>query len=285
MVFGGAAAKTPHRCASSRLLHVDVMQSPELNSRQREILMAARRDGEVSVDSLAVSFDVTPQTIRRDLNVLCLLRLLRRTHGGARASDGVSNLGYGARKVLAAQAKSAIGRYAAGLIPNDSSLFVNIGTTTEQVAHHLAQHVGLLVITNNINVVNLLRPVENVQIMIAGGTVRRSDGGVVGNDAVEFIANFRVDHAVIGASAIEEDGVLLDFDAQEVRVARAIIANARSVVLVADATKFERTAPVRIADLSSIDNFVTDAPPPKRFMEACRAADVVVHVVSDGACC
>ena len=152
--------------------------------------------------------------------------------------------------------------------------------TIEQVARYLSRHVGLLVITNNINVVNLLRPAENIELMIAGGSVRRSDGGIVVDQAVDFITHFRVDHAVIGASAIEDDGVLLDFDAREVRVAQAIISNARSVILVADATKFERTAPVRIADVSQIDHFVTDIKPSKRFLDACRAADVTVHTVA-----
>jgi DeoR family glycerol-3-phosphate regulon repressor len=94
--------------------------------------------------------------------------------------------------------------------------------------------------------------------VIAGGVVRGSDGGVVGEAAVDFIKQFKVDYAVIGASAIDADGALLDFDYREVKVAQAIIENARHVILVADSTKFERTAPVRIAHLSQVDTFVTD---------------------------
>ena len=86
---------------------------------------------------------------------------------------------------------------------------------------------------------------------IAGGIVRGSDGGIVGEAAVDFIKQFKVDYAVIGASAIDADGALLDFDYREVKVAQAIIANARHVILVSDSTKFERTAPVRIAHLSA----------------------------------
>ena len=103
-----------------------------------------------------------------------------------------------------------------------------------------------------------MRVFPGIEVVIAGGVVRGSDGGVVGEAAVDFIKQFKVDYAVIGASAIDQDGALLDFDFREVKVAQAIIANARHVILVSDATKFERTAPVRIGHLSQVDTFITD---------------------------
>ena len=115
-----------------------------------------------------------------------------------------------------------------------------------------------MVITNNINVANRMRVYPSIEVVIAGGVVRGSDGGIVGEAAVDFIKQFKVDYAVIGASAIDHDGALLDFDFREVKVAQAIIANARHVILVSDATKFERTAPVRIGHLCQVDTFITD---------------------------
>ncbi len=249
-----------------------------LSTRQKAILDHARTHGEVQVDPLAESFKVTPQTIRRDLNQLCQLRLLQRVHGGALVQDGVENLGYAARKRLAVEQKSAIGKRAAELIPNDSSLLINIGTTTERVAEHLASHLGLLVITNNINVVNTLRHSQAIEVMTAGGIVRREDGGIVGEATAEFIDRFKVDYAVIGASAIENDGAVLDFDIREVRVTQAIIRNARSVILVADSMKFQRNAPVRIGNVGEMDYFVTDKQPVPAFIEVCRAQDVQIEV-------
>lgn len=263
---------------------VDTLNQPQtksnLSDRQKAILEHARIYGEVEVDPLAESFSVTPQTIRRDLNQLCDARLLQRVHGGALVHDGVENLGYAARRLIAAEEKNAIGRRAAELIANDSSLFINIGSTTERVAEHLSEHTGLLVITNNLNVINTLRPGQSVDIMTAGGTVRREDGGIVGETTAEFFAQFKADYAVIGASAIEVDGAVLDFDISEVRVAQAIIRNARSVILVADATKFQRECPVRIGNIGEMDYFITDATPPAAFMDVCRAHDVQVEVTS-----
>jgi DeoR family glycerol-3-phosphate regulon repressor len=226
--------------------------------RQSEIIKLARSLGRVTVDDLARRFEVSAQTIRKDLNELCEQRTLSRVHGGAVVASSVENLAYAARRFVAAPEKRAIGAAAAALIPNGCSLFINIGTTTEEVARALSAHEGLLVITNNLNVAMQLYPHPRVEVIVAGGTVRRSDGAVVGEASNRLIQQFKVDYAVIGASAIDEEGALLDFDYREVQAAQAIIANARHVILVADSTKFRRTAPVRIGHMKQIQTFVTD---------------------------
>src|ERR1700712_3963864 len=245
-----------------------------LSGRQSEILDIAKAEGRVLVEDLAQRFSVTPQTIRKDLNDLCDSRMLSRVHGGAIFPGGTENVKYEARRSIAAIEKQAIGRAAAALIPNNASLFINIGTTTEAVGEALLDHQELMVITNNINVANKLRLFPSIEVVIAGGVVRGSDGGIVGEAAVDFIRQFKVDYAVIGASAIDADGALLDFDFREVKVAKAIIANARHVILVADSIKFERTAPVRIAHISQVHTFVTDNCFPPNVRKICRENNV-----------
>ena len=234
----------------------------------------AKEHGRVLVDELAARFAVTPQTIRKDLNDLCDARALNRIHGGAVFPSGNENVKYEARRSMAANEKQAIGRAAADLIPDNSSLFINIGTTTEAVGDALIDHKELMVITNNINVANNLRVFPSIEVVIAGGVVRGSDGGIVGEAAVDFIRQFKVDFAVIGVSAIDEDGALLDFDFREVKVAQAIIANARHVILVSDASKFERTAPVRIGHISQVQTFITDHCPSESIRGICVEQDV-----------
>lgn len=248
----------------------------KLSMRQQQILAYARERGSVQVDLLARQFMVTPQTIRRDLNRLCDQHHLQRIHGGAAVFDGVANLGYAARRALCSQEKQRIGQCAAELIPDDCSILINIGTTTEQVANNLASRHGLLVITNNINVVTTLLPNKNIKVLAAGGVVRHEDGGIVGESTADFISQFKVDFAVIGVSAIDLDGTLLDFDFREVRVTQSIIKNARSVILVADRVKFERSAPNRVCDIGAIDHFVTDTQPPASFLNRCRNHEVTI---------
>lgn len=249
------------------------------NPRQADIVLLARRAGRVDVDGLAEHFQVTPQTIRKDLNELCEQGLMQRFHGGAMLTSGAANVAYESRRELSTASKQKIGQRTAQLIPNDCSLLINIGTTTEQVAMALQNHRGMMVITNNINVVNILQAFPEVDVIVAGGALRHADGGIVGEAAVDFIRQFKVDYAVMGVSAIDPDGSLLDFDYREVSVAKAILAGSRRSILVADSMKFARSAPVRIGHISEVDVLVTDAPPPKSIEKTCRDNAVSIELV------
>ncbi|MEM9794198.1 MAG: DeoR/GlpR family DNA-binding transcription regulator [Pseudomonadota bacterium] len=250
----------------------------DLSPRQSDILNALRRAERVEVETLATAFAVTTQTIRRDLAVLCEQGLAARTHGGARSLNTVADMDYRARRQTGVAAKAAIGARTAQLIPNNCSLAMNIGTTTEQVARCLGDHKGLMVVSNNINIITGMLGAGGHELILAGGSVRQADGAIIGPDAVEFIRRYKVDYAVIGTSALDEDGAVLDFDSAEVAVARAILANARCRILVADRSKFQRSAPVRICDLGGLQHFVTDLPPPPAFALAAVAAGTQIHV-------
>ncbi len=256
----------------------DPLNGAPLSPRQSDIIDLAQDLGRVNVEDLAQHFSVTPQTIRKDLNELCESGMLQRVHGGATLSTRVSNVGYDSRRVIASHEKRRIGIKAASLIPNNCSLFINIGTTTEQVSMALKNKRNLLAITNNINVVNILMDSPGIEVIVAGGMVRHSDGGVIGEAAGDFIRQFMVDFAIIGVSGIGQDGSLLDFDYREVKVAQAIIENSRHTILVADRMKFERTAPVRMGHISQIDTFVTDHPLPDDLSRVCSEGDVRVEL-------
>lgn len=228
--------------------------------RHPEILDIARREGKVTVEGLAAHFGVTLQTIRRDLSDLADAGRLERVHGGAVLPSGTINIGYEERRALNQEAKRAIARACAAQIPNDISLFLNIGTSTEAVAEALVHHENLMVVTNNMNVANILAGNSGCEIIVTGGLLRRADGGLIGNLAAETIRQFKFDLAVIGCSALDHEGDLLDFDIQEVSVSQTILQQSRKTYLVADHTKFARSAPARIASLADIDVFFTDQP-------------------------
>jgi len=245
--------------------------------RHSKILAHAQRHGKVQATPMARDLNVAVQTLRRDLRQLCASGLLERVHGGAVLPSGVSNIGYGDRRSLNRDAKVLIGERAAQLIPNNASLFLNIGTTTEAVARALTHHRNLMVVTNNLNVATILSTVQTCKVVVAGGNLRQSDGGLVGDLAALAIARFKVDIAVIGCSAIDQAGDLLDFDPEEVRVSREILDAARASMVVGDATKFSRKAPVRIGSLSEVDQFVTDKQPPASVLEACRQSNTQIY--------
>jgi DeoR family transcriptional regulator, glycerol-3-phosphate regulon repressor len=245
------------------------------NPRQADLLQAVREQGAMSVEALAERFGVTLQTVRRDVKLLTDAGLLARFHGGARLpASTTENIGYRQRQGLNQAAKQRIARAVARDVPAGCSLILNIGTTTEAIAHELLQHRGLRVITNNLNVAAILSDNPDCEVIVAGGVLRARDRGIVGEATVDFIRQFRVDLALIGISSIEDDGSLRDFDFREVKVAQAIIEHSRQVWLAADHSKWNRAAMVELGRLEQVDRLYTDMTPPVEFATLLTEADV-----------
>ncbi len=246
--------------------------------RQEAIVDLVRRQGYASIEQLTEHFTVTPQTIRRDLNALAEEGLIRRVHGGAGLESSTVNTAYSTRKTLNLDAKQRIAALLASHIPDGSSLFINIGTSNEVVAEALLGHRDLEVITNNLNVAAILQHKEDFNVIVAGGQIRSRDGGIIGEATIDFINQFKVDYGIIGISGIDEDGSLLEFDYQEVRVAQAIIRNSRQVYLAADHSKFHRNPSVRQGNVSQIGALFTDRRPPQAISQLMASHDVTLHI-------
>jgi DeoR family transcriptional regulator, glycerol-3-phosphate regulon repressor len=257
--------------------------SERLGAERRHdgIVMFVQRRGFVTIDTLAKHFEVTVQTIRRDLNQLSAEGRVSRYHGGAGLPSSVENIDYSARQVMNLAEKDRIGRLVAGHIPAHSSLFINIGTTTEAVARALLQHEDLRIVTNNLNVATILSRETDFEVLVTGGVARR-DGGIVGQAASDMISQFRVDYGIIGISGIDDDGALLDFDYDEVRAAQTIIRNARQVLLVADHTKFGRQPMVRVGSIADVAALFTDAPPPAAIRKLLQQHGVALKIAPQG---
>lgn len=240
--------------------HLERLQ--QITTRQEKILNQVRNERFVTIEALADAFGLTPQTIRRDVNELCQLGVLHRYHGGAGLPTSIENLAYDDRQVIQQTAKRDIARCLAEQVPDHASLFITLGTTTEEVAKALLGHQRLRVITNNLNVATVLSANPDFEIIIAGGVVRSRDRGVTGEATIDFIRQFRVDIGVIGISGIDTDGSLLDFDYREVRVLQAIMAQSRQVWLAADKSKFGRNAMVRLGQIQDVHSVFTDQAPP-----------------------
>lgn len=251
------------------------------NPRQQKLLDQVRQHVTMSVEELAQRLQVTPQTVRRDVKLLEEARLLARYHGGVGLPSSTENIAYRQRQDMNAEGKRRIAQLVARQVPNDCSLVINIGTTTEEVAKALLHHRGLRVVTNNLNVAAILSDNAQCEVIVAGGVVRSRDRGIVGEATVDFIRQFKVDIGLIGVSSIEPDGTLRDFDYREVRAAQAIIEQSREVWLVADHTKFSRQAMVRLGHMAQIDALFTDEPVPPLLAPILAEAGTRLHV-ADG---
>ncbi|NWK77829.1 DeoR family transcriptional regulator [Aquitalea sp. LB_tupeE] len=233
-----------------------------LNQRQQELLGIVHRESYVTVEKLAAHFGVTHQTIRRDIALMAEHQLLQRYHGGASVLSSVENVAYNARQVLCIEEKRRLAALLARQIPDNASLFINIGTTTEEVAKALHRHRGLRVITNNLHVADMMADYPDCEVIVLGGVLRKRDRGITGEATVQLIRQFKVDYGIIGISSIENDGVLRDYDYREVRTSEAIIQQSRQVLLAADHSKFGRPALVELGHLSQVHALFTDKPVP-----------------------
>ncbi|HIF9434387.1 TPA: DeoR/GlpR family transcriptional regulator [Photobacterium damselae] len=250
------------------------------SKRHQEIIDIVKTQGYVSTEDLVERFNVSPQTIRRDLNELADANQIRRHHGGATIPSSSVNTSYNTRKVMKLAEKDRIAQAMVAHIPDGATLFIDIGTTPEAVARALLNHNDLRIVTNNLNVAGTLMAKEDFRVILAGGEVRNRDGGIVGEATLDFVSQFRLDFGILGISGIELDGSLLDFDYHEVRVKQAIIENSRCVMLGVDHTKFGRNAMVNLGDISQIDMLFTDQEPPAELMQRLQECELTMEIIN-----
>ncbi|WP_299816190.1 DeoR/GlpR family DNA-binding transcription regulator [uncultured Roseibium sp.] len=254
----------------------------DISKRQAEIADLVQKTGFASVEELAERFDVTTQTIRRDVNGLCEQGILRRTHGGVEPPAPASNIHYSTRQILNLPEKQHIATLVAGEVENNSSLAFSIGTTPEIAMQALTGHENLAIFTNNLNVAFTASVNASFQVTIAGGRLRHGDRDVLGSSAQAFFANYKVDIGIFGVAGVDDDGTLLDFHEDEVAARQSILANCRRSFLVLDHSKFGRSAHVRGGHLSDVDAVFTDRSVPPGILASLQGTKTVVHAADNG---
>ena len=254
----------------------------DLSERQAEIAELVRENGFLTVDVLSERFDVTTQTIRRDLNALCDHGMARRRHGGIERPDNIGNLAYGSRQILARGAKQAIALEVARHIPNGSSLAFSIGTTPQVVAEALLNHERLRVFTNNLNIAMLSCANPTFEVNLAGGRLRNSDRDILGAGMEEFLSSYIFDIGIYGVAGVGEHGTLLDFSEEEVRARKLIHENSRITFMVLDHTKFGRAAHVRGGKIGEATKVFCNARPPESILEVLAETETELVICGEG---
>jgi DeoR family transcriptional regulator, glycerol-3-phosphate regulon repressor len=231
--------------------------------REAHLLDLLKSDGQARVQDLARRLNVTEETIRRTVRRLEGRGLVKKVHGGVHLRDWGPEASFALRLGLNPAPKRRIAARLAALIPDGASLFLDVGSTTAFVAQALRDHRELLVVTNSLSVAQTLASRNGNRVFMAGGELRAHDGGAFGAEALTFVRQFRVAHAILSAAAVDARAGFMLQDMREAEFSRAIIAQADEAIIAADATKFGETAPIRITDPKAIRRLVTDAPPPE----------------------
>jgi DeoR family glycerol-3-phosphate regulon repressor len=241
------------------------------HERQPQIEAIIRREGEVSVEMLAQRFDVSSETIRRDLGHLAELGRIQKVHGGARRPQLIREPSHDERATTAAAAKAAIGRRLAESVAPGETLFVDTGSTTLAAAEALAVIPNLTIITNSCRLAErLARASHDVTIHLLGGRYGLDNAQTTGIAVIEQLQAFRADRAILTVAAFDTQAGAMDASLDEAQIARAMIRNARSVTILADAGKFGRHAAFAVCATEDIDLIVSDAQLDKAHREALR---------------
>ena len=230
--------------------------------RQQAIASEVMTKGRASVTELAQAYDVTTETVRRDLAVLDKAGLVRRVHGGAVPARALHLVepGVGERETTRADYKDAIATAAAEFFPlAGASVLLDAGTTTARIAGQMPTDRELLVITNSVPIAARLAGLPSVNLQLLGGRVRGLTQAAVGDQVLRVLDNLRVDIAFIGTNAISLRHGLSTPDTEEAAVKRAMVKAANYVVVAADSSKVGREDLISFAPISSVDTLITDA--------------------------
>lgn len=254
----------------------------QLTERQAQIAEMVRQQDFIRVEDLANRFRVTPQTIRRDINLLCERGIARRLHGGVQRLNIPGNVAYAWRQILNSDAKQTIAREVARHVPDGVSIAFSIGTTPEIVSRALLNHQHLRIFTNNLNIAVLACSNPTFEVTVAGGRLRNEDRDVLGTGMEAMFGAYKVDIGVYGVAGVDEDGTLLDFYEEEVRARQMIRENSRRAYLVLDYTKFGRAAHVRGGRIDEASKIFCDRLPPPAIVRLLERAGVELIVCEGG---
>ena len=236
----------------------------KVTDRRDGIAKLINEQGYAGIDFLADHYQVSTQTIRRDILALSKNNLVTRHHGGAGSVSSMVNLSYDVRRISLLDEKRKLARAVSHIIRPGHSLFISCGSTMEIVAKELSGHSTLCIITNNIHAAFHLHSNREIELLMPGGRVRHNNGGLVGPSTIEFISKFQPDYLLTGIGAISLEGELFDYDYEEAMLMNRMMKNARQVILVTDGSKFKKTAMAKVGNLRDVAYLVTDKTPPEK---------------------
>jgi hypothetical protein len=233
------------------------MTRPLAIDRLNHILQTLNDTGSVSVGALAEHFDVSKETIRRDLKLLSDQGRVSLVHGGA-TSGITAEPSLSRREAENAAGKAAIGRKAASLVKDGMVILIDSGSTTLFLAEALATREHLTVITNSLPIALTLCRTQGVKTIMLGGEIHANDEASFGVDTLESLKHFNVDLAFVGAGGISDEGDFTDYTRIAAEQRHLMLKSGRKAYVLADQTKFERKTPIKIIPSEHIAGLIVD---------------------------
>ena len=249
----------------------------QLQKRQREIMASVKQHGSCSIIELARQFEVSDETIRRNIKPLVDQGLIDKVHGGIVLSQKQEpEQPFGKRMNERIEAKQLISARVATLIKDGDSIMLDTGSTTAYVALALSGHQNLSVVTNCTEIARTLAREASNRVHLCGGALRSDDCATFGSSAIDFVRQFHVNYAILSIGGVTADGKFMDYHLEEAEFSRAVIAQAKKTIVAADHSKFGNPNFIRVCDFDEVDMVVVEQAPPAEIESALLEAGTVV---------
>jgi len=243
--------------------------------RRNAILARLSAEGKVIVSELSAEFDVTEETIRRDLEKLDKEGLAKKTYGGAVVNQSLNtDLPYSVRKRSNVELKEAIAEKISQMIHDGDYIMLDASSTAIYVTKYIKHLKNITLITNSVEILLELADKDDWNVLSTGGTLKKGALSLVGASAERMIRSFHVDLAVCSSKGIDINMGITDSNEKDSEIKRAIFASATKKVLAVDSSKFDKISFVRVGDINDIDTVVTDAEPSTRWIDYLKEKDV-----------
>ncbi len=248
--------------------------------RHNEILHLANKDGKVTVDTLASMYGVSTVTIRNDLNNLDKKGLLVRSRGGAIfPSRLVKELSINQKHCKNQKIKKKIAIAAASLIKNGDAVILDSGTTTEELALELRNHKQLKVLTNGLNVATKLAQIDNMEVMVTGGTLRQKSLSFFDDKAESSLRHCHFDKVILGVDGFDLEAGITTHFAQEASLNRLMCEKSSQIIVITDSSKFGKRGCYIVQALNNINTVITDKGISATYIDAFALAGIQLIIV------
>lgn len=245
--------------------------------RLRDIETYIHSRKNVTLDELCLTFDVSKNTIRRDINQILQKGSIEKVYGGVVSAEKL--ISFENRTVERRSEKAEIGRLAAEYVEENDLIFIDSGTTTCNMMDYLDADRHLTILTNSLDVINGAASMPNVHLLVIGSTYKRSTRSFVGVDDIRALEKYNVNKAFLSATGVSLAHGLTNSDLLEYEIKKSVAKRAEQLILLADSDKFGRSTLLTYAAFADLDVLVTSRELPAEYAESCRANGISLRQI------
>lgn len=245
-------------------------------TRLDEIKKILEEQNAISLTNLCERFQVSINTIRRDVNELEKKGLIKKVYGGITRNDNNAPEAFSTRKIRNSNKKQYIASLAAKLVDDNDVIFIDSGTTTMHMVPYLAEKNNLTILTSNVYVINEAFKYPQMNVISTGGTLYRPSNAFIGSPVLKCLKNYNINKVFLAATGFSISNGITNTSPMESEIKKYLVQNCHTKILLADSTKLDKISLVTFADFKDMDYFITDTPMPAEYKKYFQEHDITL---------